>query len=224
MLLPCRGQTRGDGSAVAAALPKKIFLLAIALLLALTATAVGFPTWFPKIWGHFLVINTPHEPVDAIILLGGEPQARPLEAARLFREGLAPRVLVIGTGDNDWNRRLLIKNGVPADRIATEKSSTSTFENAEFTRPILAAQGVKTAMLVTSSFHARRALATFQQRIPEVRFGIATSRIGWWDTPQGRPQENRWAMIEIAKLTGYWIFHGITPWVSTGPAAARDNS
>lgn len=193
---------------------KPAFLSAIALLLALAAAVAGFPAWFPKTWRGILAIETPPKPADAIVLLGGEPQGRPVKAAELYRAGVAPLVVVVGTGDNDSNRRTLLESGVPAARILTETHSTSTIENAEFSRRLLLENQIRTALLVTSSYHARRALGTFQRRIPEIEFGVATSRIGWWDTPQGRPQEDHWAAKEIVKLAGHWILHGIPPWTA----------
>jgi uncharacterized SAM-binding protein YcdF (DUF218 family) len=103
------------------------------------------------------------------------------------------------------------------EAILTENDSSSTFENAAFVSPLLERAGIRRALLVTSSFHARRALATFQQQIPDVEFGVSTSRIGWWDTPQGRPQENTWAAKEFLKLSYYWIVHGIRPWLTSQP-------
>jgi len=188
-----------------------------ALLAALLAMSAGIwfshPVWFPKIWRHLLVIDSQPEKADAIVLLGGESQARPVEAARLFKAGVAPLVLIIGTGDTSTNRRALIKEGVPPDRIMVETKSRSTLQNADFAKPLLEKAGVRQAVLVTSSFHARRALTTFQQRIPGVNFGVATSRIGWWDTPSGRLQEDEWAAIEMMKIPGYWLYHGIQPWI-----------
>ena len=188
-----------------------------ATLAALLAISAGLwfshPAWFPLIWRHLLVIDSLPEKADAIVLLGGESQARPVEAARLYKEGVAPLVFIIGTGDTPTNRRALIKAGVPPDRIMVETKSRSTLQNAEFAKPILEKSGVRKAVLVTSSFHARRALTTFQQRIPGIDFGIATSRIGWWDTPSGRLQEDEWAAIEMVKIPGYWFYHGIQPWI-----------
>jgi len=175
--------------------------------------------WFSKKWRSILVIESPIQHPDAIIVLGGESEARPVAAARLYSQGVAPRVFVVGTGDYESNCRLLRQGGVPEDSITIEKKSTSTLENAEFSKPLLEAAGVRHALLVTSSFHARRALTTFQQRIPSVEFGVTTSRIAWWDTQPGRNQEDEWAWIEMWKIPAYWIFHGITPWIRKGPTA-----
>lgn len=189
------------------------FCAATLLLLFFVAMVSGYPVWFSKVWRKALVIESPIPNPDAIIVLGGEPQARPVLAASLYQKGVAPRVFIIGTGDHPTNRRALLQAGVPEDRITIEKESRTTWENAQLAKPLLEASGVRRALLVTSSFHARRALATFQQRIPGIEFGVTTSRIGWWDTPPGRVQEDKWAGIEMWKIPAYWIFHGITPWV-----------
>jgi uncharacterized SAM-binding protein YcdF (DUF218 family) len=186
----------------------------------LAAFVSGYPVWFSKVWRGLLVIESPIPQADAILVLGGESQARPITAARLYREGGASKVFIIGTGDHETNRRALLSGGVPENRITIERESKSTLENAEFAKPLLEAAGVRRVLLVTSSFHARRALATFQQRIPGIEFGVTTSRIGWWDTPSGRNQEDEWARIEMWKIPAYWIFHGITPWVKSSPSAS----
>jgi uncharacterized SAM-binding protein YcdF (DUF218 family) len=194
------------------------FCVATAACVLLAAIVVGYPVWFTKVWRSLLVIESPIPQADAILILGGESQARPVAAAMLYRQGVASKVFIIGRGDHETNRRALLSGGVPADRITIEKESKSTLENADFAKPLLETAGVRRALLVTSSFHARRALATFQQRIPGVEFGVTTSRIGWWDTPQGRDQEDEWARIEMWKIPAYWIFHGISPWVKNSPS------
>ena len=202
----------------------RLLILALALMLALGAAWLLFPIWFPKIWRPLLVVEFESRPADAIVLLGGESQARPLEAARLYHAGVAPKIVIAGFGDIQTNRRALLKAGVPEDRILIESVSKTTFQNAEFSRPVLREAGIHRAVLVTSSFHARRALTTFQQRIPEVDFTVATSRIGWWDTPRGRLQEDEWAAIEMVKIPGYWVLHGISPWIKSPrvPAAPAE--
>jgi len=189
------------------------FCAATLLLLLIVALVSGYPVWFSKVWRKALVIESPIENPDTIVVLGGESQARPVLAARLYQKGVAPRIFIIGTGDHPTNRRALLQAGVPQDRISIEKESKTTWENAQFAKPLLETAGVRRALLVTSSFHARRALATFQQCIPGIEFGVTTSRIGWWDTPPGRLQEEEWARIEMWKIPAYWVFHGITPWV-----------
>lgn len=128
------------------------------------------------------------EPYAAIVLLGGainppdpprrlypdlnDAADRIWHAARLYRQGVAPRIIATGgrgpglehrsdlASEAAMMRLLLIDFGVPASAIVLEESSRSTRENAEFTKKIAGNQRIA---LVTSAFHMPRALATFQK-------------------------------------------------------------
>ena len=193
-------------------------VVAVGVILLAAVMVYGCVRWFDPFWREVLIVQTAIEPADAIVVLGGESQGRPVEGARLFKQGLAPRVFVVGTGDNERNRRALLREGVPEDLITCETASESTLENAMFIRPLLEKAGVHRAILVTSSYHTRRALAVFQQRVPSIHFEMVPSRIGWWDTPKGRRQENAWAAIEFIKIPAYWILYGVHPWIEKSPA------
>ena len=124
------------------------------------------------------------EPADAILLLGGamkpalpprefgevgEAGDRVLHAARLYRAGKAPVVLVSG-GRLPMQRggppeaatieSLLVALGVPVEAIVREEESTNTHENCARARNRLAEFGASDVLLVTSALHMRRALAT----------------------------------------------------------------
>jgi len=58
-------------------------------------------------------------------------------------------------------RRLLLEAGVPASVIQIEGKSTTTRENAEFTLKLMRAEKFQSAILVTSWYHSRRSLKTF---------------------------------------------------------------
>ena len=124
---------------------------------------------------------------DAIVVLGGGVRSalparfaypdllpaadRVWHAARIFRAGKAPRVLVSG-GNLPWLgerqpeadaiRELLIELGVTPDAIMLERNSRSTRENARYSAELLAGLGLKQVLLVTSALHMPRASATFQ--------------------------------------------------------------
>ena len=59
--------------------------------------------------------------------------------------------------------------GVPADRIVVESISTSTWENARRTAPLLRSKGVERILLVTDSLHMRRAEGCFRKAIEMAR-------------------------------------------------------
>src|SRR5207249_3262793 len=124
--------------------------------------------------GSFLVSEDVLEPADVIVVLGGEPPYRELEAARLYRAGWAPRVwlvkgrteddrrdllLAIGVAvPEDWQirRDSLIQLGVPRDAISViEGPAQATLDELEL---VLAALGPhqRAVIVVTSPYHTRR--------------------------------------------------------------------
>jgi len=191
---------------------RKVLLIA-ALVIVACAFFMPRGDAFLRFWRKWLVVSVPMEHADALIVLGGEPLARPQEAARLSGEGIAPLVFVSGIGDHGENRRILIANGVPDTAIRVEPGSFSTFTNALFLKRILNAAYVRRAMIVTSPFHTRRALATFRMMIPNVSFGVTDASIGWWSRPEGQGDVNRFAAVEFLKTAEYWLFYGIVPFV-----------
>lgn len=189
---------------------KKV-ILPVALVLVACAFFVPKGDGFRRFWERWLLISVPMAHADALIVLGGEPLARPQEAARLYREGMAPLVFVSGVGDHMESRRILIRNGVPDAAIRIEPDSFSTFTNALYLKPLLRSDGIRTALIVTSPFHTRRALATFRRVVPDVLFGVTDASIGWWSRPEGQGDVNRFAEVEFLKTAEYWLIYGIAP-------------
>src|SRR5579859_8057234 len=123
---------------------------------------------------------------NAIVLLGGgtavagdEPlqpsyfaDGRVLRAAQLYNEckaaGKECRLLVTG-GDSQSHGeaesvvygRALRKLGIPETDLSYEARSMTTWQNAQFTRPMLAEYAPQHMVLVTSGIHLRRALLYF---------------------------------------------------------------
>ncbi len=194
---------------------KRLPLIFLALAVLGCAFFVIQGSAFSFIWRKLLIVSVPMEKADALIVLGGEPLARPLEAARLYRTGVAPKIFVTGIGDFAANCRVLTNAGVPSSAITVESKAITTYTNATLLRPILMAAHVRSALIVTSPFHTRRALATFHKVIPEVRFGVVEASIGWWKIPQGRTDLNRFAIVEFFKTLEYWLLYGISPRLNT---------
>ena len=174
------------------------------LLLALAAAAY----YLPQI---FLCVDSGAVKADAIVVLGGGLGERPRRAAELFKEHDAPRIIVTGLGDCDINRRILLGAGVPAGAIQIEGKSRTTRENAEFTIQLLRGAKIRHVILVTSWYHSRRALATFEHYAPEIQFHsrpsfFALARIDW-----AQNKIERRVYLEYPKLAGYGLCYGIWP-------------
>jgi uncharacterized SAM-binding protein YcdF (DUF218 family) len=147
---------------------------------------------------HILVrsLECTHDPAPAfpeatavVLLCGGEvPPLRPrlceeindagdriLYAARLIRQGAAPRLLItggnvpfmreIGGSLARVNSRLLTGQlGVDSSVILLEEKSRNTYENAVFTKKMLDSLRLPPAViLVTSAMHMRRSAALFRK-------------------------------------------------------------
>jgi len=189
----------------------KRLLLILALAVAVCAFFLFRGELFSRVWHHCLVVSVPLKKADALIVLGGEPLARPQEAARLFKEGVAQRIFVTGVGDAVKIRRVLVGAGVPASAITMEMKATTTYTNATLLKPLLESAKVHSALIVTSPFHTRRALATFRKVMPDITFGVTDASIGWWSRPEGKGDVNRFAAIEFLKTVEYWMFYGVSP-------------
>jgi uncharacterized SAM-binding protein YcdF (DUF218 family) len=199
---------------------KKPFLIA-ALTLVVCAFFFIRGAGFTRFWKEYLVVSVPMKHADALVVLGGEPLARPREAARLYLQGVAPRVFVTGIGDAGAIRKVLVAEGVPASAVTVEGKARTTHANAFLLKPMLEEAKVHSALIVTSPFHTRRALATFRKVIPEINFGVTDASIGWWGIPEGRRDVNRFAALEFLKTAEYWILYGVSPFLDQEPTVEK---
>lgn len=117
-----------------------------------------------------LAIRDPISKADVIVVLGGDGPSRATRAAGLWRMGVAPKVLVSGDGDCYWIREAMIDQGVDRRAITIECQSGTTWENALFSSPILKQMNVRSAVLVTSWYHSRRAMASFETASGDVHW------------------------------------------------------
>jgi uncharacterized SAM-binding protein YcdF (DUF218 family) len=99
---------------------------------------------------------------------------RVIYAARLYREGKAPIILVTGgrqtfsgektTTPADEMAELLVFMGVPEDAIWLESKSLNTYENALFSAQMLEEKNINKVILVTSAMHMPRSVPLFEKQ------------------------------------------------------------
>jgi uncharacterized SAM-binding protein YcdF (DUF218 family) len=183
------------------------FLTKALCLFVATAVALSVAVYVACPVSLVLVADEPRA-ADAIVVLGGDQGERTAKALELFKQGLAPRIVITGESKMEMVTNCFRTAGVPVSILTVETEAANTYQNAEFCKPILKQWNARTALLVTSWFHSRRALVTFQRRMPEVRFV---------STPAPRQEgtdrfAKSWARIELWKLLGYGIVHGVPPW------------
>jgi uncharacterized SAM-binding protein YcdF (DUF218 family) len=143
---------------------------------------------------------------DALVVLGGGVQYRPFAAARLYKKGLAPKILImdikLGATDEmgltqpqkDLTRRLLLHQGVPENAIEmvgrtvsnTAEESVGVFDWAQ-------QHGARNLIVVTEIFHTRRARWIFRKRFKGTGTDIQMVAVepveyqakNWWHSEQG---------------------------------------
>jgi|ERR1039458_8816107 uncharacterized SAM-binding protein YcdF (DUF218 family) len=69
----------------------------------------------------------------------------------------------------------------------------------------------KTVVLVTSWYHSRRALHTFQHYAPDIQFYSRPSYYGYPRTQWSREGISGYIRAEYVKLAGYWVCYGVCP-------------
>jgi uncharacterized SAM-binding protein YcdF (DUF218 family) len=143
---------------------------------------------------------------------------RAIAAASAAKDAPSGRILVSGGSgiavrEADLMRILLLDLGIAPDRVAVERDSRNTYENAVLTRKWLSERwpGEKRIFLVTSAAHLPRATAVFRKVGLDVCPLPADTR---WDPPEHATdlipaasalQKSATAFHEGVALLGYWV-------------------
>jgi len=169
---------------------KRPRLAAIAVTLGLLVLLVGSNGWVSLALMRsleFQHLPTTVPQAEAIVVLGGalEPPLPPrpwvevreegdrvLYAAKLYRDGKAPKVILSG-GRVDWRGGKLPESadmatmmetmGVPKAAMLEDPTSRNTRENAVNVKQIMDSQGIRRVLLVTSAVHMPRSLLIFKK-------------------------------------------------------------
>jgi uncharacterized SAM-binding protein YcdF (DUF218 family) len=172
-------------------------LAVLVMLLACQAAALRF-------LGSFLVVDEPLEPAAAIVVLAGQMPQREVEAAAIYRNGWAPRVVLVPGADAgeiqphgalNWQvrRGLLIALGVPAEAITVAAGhATNTLEELELARRTISSESDR-VILVSSNYHTRRVLSAWELTapgLPRPIIRVAQDDLfdpnSWWRHAQSR--------------------------------------
>jgi uncharacterized SAM-binding protein YcdF (DUF218 family) len=163
------------------------------------------------------IVNDVPVQADAIVVLGGGVQYRPIAAARLYKKGLASKVLIMDvasstTDDMDLTepqkvltRRVLLGRGVPANAIETVGRSVSNTADESFAVHDWAKQHeAKRLIIVTEIFHTRRARWIFRKRFRDLGTEIQMVAVdrpeyqasNWWRHENGLIAfQNEWTKM-----------------------------
>jgi len=166
---------------------------AVALIILWLCSTTGFSDFLAQSleWQYLPAADTPS--ADAIVLLGGgtEPASAPrmsaevngagdrvLQAARLYKEGKSPLILLSG-GNITWldeggstpaadMAEIMGLLGIPPEALLLEEESQNTYENALLAQELLSERGITRVLLVTSAMHMPRSVGVFEKQGFEV--------------------------------------------------------
>lgn len=174
-----------------------------------------------------LIVEKSLEKSDAILVLSGGSAfvERTHRAAELYKKGVAPKIFLTNDGgQGGWDkveqrnpyfyekaRWELIKQGVPESAIEVlPEIVEGTHDEAVLLEKIVRERNLKSILPVTSAYHTRRTLSTFQKVFGEkIEIGIAAPEIPtpspdyWWLFRQGW----RNIALEYLKIFYYWLYY-----------------
>ena len=174
------------------------FSLGLGVLSAPLLPVLSRTLWFRSLPGR-LLRSVPPAPADLIHVLGGGlggATTRVEHGVSLFRRGLAPRVLLSGTGFRvDWahrNRLRALELGVPEEALVLAPGPRSTRAEARMLRDMAEREKLCSVILVTEAFHAGRAARLFERTLEHVRILSCPADADsfppqrWWQDRQTR--------------------------------------
>ena len=200
----------------------KIVLFFVALILAWLVIA--------PLLAQLLIVEKPIEKADAIWVLGGSGTylERTQLAAEFYKKGIANKIYLVNDGEfGGWNKveqrnlpfyeiskRELIAQGVAENDIEVlPENVTGTNYEADLFAKIAKENNLKSILLVTSAYHSRRTLWTFQESIAKnnltIEIGLQSPEVGiqtppkftWWLSRKG------WMFVggEYVKFVYYFV-------------------
>ena len=186
----------------------KKWLVVIILFSGVIAVSISQYRSILTAYAKFFTVNNATPGADVIVVLSGGKDTRIPHALKLFEEGYAPEILL--TDEKKKNIRfshLFPTNGmiaqamieelemsVPVSTIQSQKGgATSTFDEAYDLLKLSENKRYRHLILVTDSFHTRRAYHAFQTVFEDTEIKIEMSAASneifnvnnWWTSDQG---------------------------------------
>lgn len=149
-----------------------------------------------------LIVNDALQPAEIIYILNGEVNTRPFHAAKLYKQGLAPQIVIpreeegpaseikLYPNGTDVSVEILVKLGVSRDKITVieiEGGVTSTHDEAQVLLDYVKEHHTQNVIIVTSAFHTRRSRWIFQKVLAGTNVHIQMSA-----APQWKFDETNW--------------------------------
>jgi uncharacterized SAM-binding protein YcdF (DUF218 family) len=199
-------------------------LVAGAVLLLLVSLVYALRSQILTGMADLLVVNDPLQPADIIFVLNGDYNTRPFTASELYKQGLAPIIVIaqsemlpaeklrLAPNDTDISIGVMEQLGVPPEKIVVlpvEGGVTSTFDEANALRQYIETHNIHSLILLTSAFHTRRAKWIFDRELAGLTIMLEVAAVpsygfdesNWWQSEDGLITLNN----EYIKLAYYFL-------------------
>jgi uncharacterized SAM-binding protein YcdF (DUF218 family) len=155
----------------------RLWIVALGIVLFLLGTGA----WVLLHLGDWLVVQDPLAQASAIVVLSGRMPERAIEAARVYQQnvaaqvwvsqGLSPapdleRMHIAFIGEDFYNEKVLMAQGVPADAIRVlEQPAANTEEEVDEIARDCRRDDAHAVIIVTSKPHTRRVRLIWHKRV-----------------------------------------------------------
>ncbi len=222
-----KGARRGSASGGGGARRRLTGLLRGLIALGIVALLVA-TTWAarrPLLTGaaHLLTVRDSLRGADAILMMSGDYDVRPEEAARVYRLGLAPRVVLVREKDSPAVRLGVLPNssdaavavmrrlGVPQAAIVVLRfpgGAASTDDESRAFREWAYTARPRTVIAVTSAFHSRRARWLLRRQLDRLDVTVLMDGVPDWEFDESNWWRNKRGLIvyveEYLKFIHNW--------------------
>jgi uncharacterized SAM-binding protein YcdF (DUF218 family) len=197
-------------------------------VLTIIGTLVVCATPAINILADRLAVNESVKPsgADAIVVLGAglihadllkeESMRRLMRGVELYKQGLAPLVIVLGSGlpgepsssEAEVRSRLASAMGIPPDAII-QVETTTTREESTQTASLLRPRDLHRIILVTESLHMRRAKLVFERAGFEVWPGVSAN----YPAALSLPADRLWLAMRVAQESAALIYYRLAGYI-----------
>jgi uncharacterized SAM-binding protein YcdF (DUF218 family) len=152
----------------------------------------------------FLIFKTNLQHADVIIVLGGDKE-RLHYGIKLYKSNYSDKIII--SGDKEVWKKQAVESWVTPKNIIIEDKSTTTYENAKFSRNIMLQNHFTSAIVVSSPYHMRRVSWLFGDVFKDDNITLLYSPVDnswfkpnkWWTNKM----ERRVVLYEYAKFIYY---------------------
>jgi uncharacterized SAM-binding protein YcdF (DUF218 family) len=154
----------------------------------------------------FWIVNQGVTQADAIVVLGGGLETRPFAAAKLYHEGLAPRILLMNVKpdattelgltptEQELTRKVLLSQGMTeTNLVEIGNRVSSSYEESLAVRNWVKQTGARRIIIPTDLFHTRRVRWLYAKELDGLNVEVIVVAVpqreytasDWWQHEEG---------------------------------------